>query len=135
LWSSSGFATTTGIIGISGSCGEWVGPNDDVKHVDTGIKPETIAWFRKELKRKKRSYSLEGFFDDELDRCVYVKRPWSFDRYHVPDLFKDMNWDKALRHNQGDAFFATHLEGVDLPATPPGEASAPLFDSLFPRVK
>lgn len=90
--------TYTGMIGVGvyGYHGEeWV-----------GVLPESIAWFREQVKNA-----------EKMD---------------VPREFRDLDWSKGRRFNQGDAFFAKNL-GFETPATREGETETPILSQMLRR--
>lgn len=50
----------------------------------------------------------------------------------APKVFTQLDFDKTLRFNQGDAYFAKHL-GRDVPATPVGEQEAPALEKAIKK--
>jgi hypothetical protein len=102
----------TGMVGIGvyGYYGdEWV-----------GVEDESLKWFVDTL-RKKESETLR-IGDQAVETESYV--------LDVPDVFRELDFGKSLRFNQGDMFFAKEL-GVPLQASAPGEAQDSILSRAF----
>jgi len=50
------------------------------------------------------------------------------------DMIKDIDYEKGLRFNQGDAYFAKAL-GFETPATEPGEAEGTILEEMIDNMK
>ncbi len=86
-----------------------------------GVKPESLEWFRKEIRRKER-----GEF---LGKVCYNKK-----YYDIPNEFLELDFSKALRFNQGDAFFGKALK-KNTPATQVGKSKEPVLNTLIKNMK
>lgn len=128
--------TITGMIGcsvVAYSGNEYV-----------GVSEESTKWWNNKLRETKSepwySKTWGAFFDDSiLEKDDFEITEVEYHEYPVidcPNCFREIDWDKAVRFNQGDALFARH-EGFGIPATKPGEHKTPLIekklDEIFPR--
>lgn len=67
-------------------------------------------------------------FEEVAHLAAYVKE--LVNEYAIPKKFASINFDKALRFNQGDAFFAVHAE-QQIPATLPGDSKTPAIIDML----
>lgn len=88
-----------------------------------GVLGSSIEWFKKEL-GKKESYTM--MIGDE-------ERSTDVDVYDIPKPFKETDWGKGLRFNQGDAYFAGAL-GKDIPATEPEKAAPTVMSQILDKM-
>ena len=119
VWSGASYAKPTDedyeirrVRGMAG-CGV-VAADDDGACV--GLTPDTMKWWLDTLMRKERG--------DEVATDQWY---WA----DVPDVFRAIDWSKALRYNQGDEFLADHGVGDGVHATPPGQAEPPLMSRML----
>jgi hypothetical protein len=77
-------------------------------------------------------YGYDGEeFVGVTEDCVEFLRDWlTNDDVDHPPEFRRINFGGATRHNQGDAFFASHF-GEPVPATAPGAAEPTIMSQLF----
>ena len=124
----------------------WTGYGDDVKGMAgcgvygyessewTGVKPETLAWWVAKLQAQhEETYSFSSSTSDGAGGWkdeVHSSKATEHD-IDVPDVFRKLPWGKALRFNQGDAFFAAQA-GVATPGTAPGEAAPAVMSQIIP---
>jgi hypothetical protein len=118
-----------GVYGYSGE--EWVGVTDDSKKflIDWTQGSEKIEvplprlMFNKLFSddQIRAALALKGQVVSRFtDENVFVES----DSHHFEDHIRKLDLSKALRFNQGDAYFANKV-GTDIPATPPGTAQEP----------
>ena len=119
VWSGASYAKPTDedyeirrVRGMAG-CGV-VAADDDGACV--GLTPDTMKWWLDTLMRKERG--------DEVATDQWY---WA----DVPDVFRAIDWSKALRYNQGDEFLADHGVGDGVHATPLGQAEPPLMSRML----
>jgi hypothetical protein len=120
-----------GMVGMVG-CG--VHGYDDRTFV--GVKPESLQWLQDRLRAK---HVVTGQI---LHSSVYdgVKGSWTDDKivlnpydvwdWDVPDSARQLDVRSAVRFNQGDAFFASHV-GFDIPGTSAGDAQPTIMSQML----
>ncbi len=111
----TGYGDVVGMIG----CGVYGYEGDEF----VGVLGSSIEWFKKELSKKGSDTMQIG---DEA-------RPYEFDVYDIPKPFKEIDWGKGLRFNQGDAYFAGALGG-DIPATEPEKAEPTVMSQILDKM-
>lgn len=77
-----------------------------------GVTPESVAFLKSMLANED-----EGGLD-----------------FGLPEEMSKLDFSKILRFNQGDAYFAAHLN-IDVPATGPGEAEEPILNQILAEPK
>lgn len=93
-----------GVYGFRGE--EWVGAEE-----------ESVRWFVGRL-QKKEPEDFDGLGTHEF----YV--------LNVPDVFRQFDWGRGLRFNQGDAYLADRL-GEETPATEVGQQQKPMLMKML----
>jgi len=113
-------AKTTGMVG----CGVY-GYDDSGEFI--GVIPETKRWFvacLKETEVVKIEGAGEGGKTMEYESSVL----------DFPEEFKKLDWEQALRFNQGDAYFAARL-GHEIPATEVGKPEPTIMSGIIKNMK
>jgi len=108
VWVGFG-SDATGMIG----CGVYGYDGHDF----VGVKADSVRWFRDKLAEKAAD-------------TTSLSEPFEYDVYDVPDSLRRVDWSKALRFNQGDAYFAARV-GAATPATEPGMTNPTILSRLL----
>lgn len=94
---------------------------------------EAIDWARKHCRTYDKEHP-EGFApeDEELENAaqMYMIPDWEFE-----EPIRKVNFDNAIRFNQGDEFFANNVDGLELSATKPGEPEKPVIEEFLKGIK
>jgi len=109
--------------GVNGYKGEkWV-----------GVSSKSLEWFRKKLTDKVKftcTYTTYIHGNKEKVKVEKGKHTSLTYKLDIPDELRFVNLTKALRFNQGDAFFAINVRKA-IPATPTGSVNVPIIEKLL----
>lgn len=115
-----------GVYGYSGE--EWVGVTDESKkYLSDWIKrsdEEEIPMPRQLFNKLATEDDIKTRLADKGQRVTRVTEEnvfVAYESFQFEEHIRQIDLSKALRFNQGDMYFANKL-GVDVPATPPGQA-------------
>jgi len=113
---------TTGMIGIG--CYGFEGEEF------VGVTPDSIKWLSNEMNAQHEETSTmssstgpNGEWEDEEFTSTYHD-------IDIPDEFRKLDLSKAIRFNQGDAYFADKIDS-DLQATEPGKAKNTMMSKIL----
>ena len=100
-----------------------------------GVNKGSTKWYMKEI--NKQETRIDTMFSYEYDKNGKLKKlresyKYKHDVYDIPDIFKKMDLLKAERYNQGDGYFAAHID-VPLQNTKPGEAKPTIMSQMMKK--
>jgi len=115
-----------GVYGFTDE-GEWV-----------GVTKDSLRWFQNRLQEKTAHEFIVVSYrhgEDGVEHSERTRHEVESCVLDVPECFREVDLvEKALRFNQGDAYFATRL-GTDVDASPPGKAEEPLLMTMTKHTK
>jgi hypothetical protein len=102
-----------------------------------GVTRATRSWWQKKLrafKMRTEKVRITEYPTEGKKRVrIHKSRVKRFD-LDVPDELRVVKFNKALRFNQGDRYFAQHL-GEKIPATEAGEQTEPVMTEIISNME
>jgi hypothetical protein len=128
VWTPSHFREDKRLKGML-ACGVYGFDGEDW----VGVKPESLQLFSELITDKVRIQEFCTVYDSVKGKYKEMLN-YEADSWDIPDEFRKIDVTKAVRFNQGDAFFAQNL-GFDIPCSPPGEAEPTVMDHIIKGIK
>lgn len=121
---------------LKGVVGCGVSGYEDHKWV--GVKDESVKFLHDFINHYERMTRDEALHEvktvggrSESEQCFEeLIAMWMQPEYDFDEKVRAVKLDCALRYNQGDAYFARHLD-FEIPATEPGKSEPPLISAAF----
>ena len=108
-------------VGVYGYSGEdWV-----------GILPSSMEWFQAKLRNHTKTKEILCI-DNNGKLIEYESTEYEWEG--IPDSLREISFEKAVRFNQGDKYFADRGVG-EINTTKPGDADTPTMEKIVDGIK
>lgn len=126
-----------GIYGFTGG-GRWVGvckkEVDFLRRWITSYETERMIEPILNIKEYRRKFNSMRKKGDKII-CLDGKYYWQYRDYLFDERIRNIKFDKALRVNQGDMFFAANIKGLSPQVTAPGKTKPTHLSGITKAMK